>query len=148
MKTTKCRKITQVINNMLRKCLFRVDLGNKISDSKMLNNGLPQNSVLVHLLLNMYISEITESKSRKFHYADDLALTTHHSNLINLEETLSEDLMIPCSYFRKLRLTPSLAKSESCCSHLNNRQTQISLNVLVNDNVLPYTPTPKYLGDP
>lgn len=40
----------------------------------LLNNGLPQGSVLAPLLFNLYVHDMPKTKSYKFQYADDTAL--------------------------------------------------------------------------
>ena len=46
----------------------------KRSRSRRLKNGVPQRSVLAPLLFNIYISEMPTTVTRKYAYADDLAI--------------------------------------------------------------------------
>lgn len=62
---------TQNIDNMLLDKTFSVTMGKDITVPKILNNGLPQGSVLPPLLFNLYIMNILHTKTRKFGYADD-----------------------------------------------------------------------------
>ena len=64
------------------------------SDSKQsrlrhLKNGISQGSVLAPLLFNIYMYDLLFMISRKFAYADDLALLHSSGNWKNLEGTLS-----------------------------------------------------------
>ncbi|CAK1602282.1 unnamed protein product [Parnassius mnemosyne] len=74
MKAVSCRKMVGLLNSMLSNREFMVFLGDNESRTKKLNNGLPQGSVLAPLLFNLYLHDIPETQSRKFMYADDIAL--------------------------------------------------------------------------
>ena len=67
------------------------------SDSKQsrlhrLKNSVPQESVLAPLLFNIYTYNLPSMISRKFAYADDLALLHSSGNWKDLEGTLSQDI--------------------------------------------------------
>ena len=91
------------------KCDY-VNMRDTRSRPKLLNNGLLQGSVLAPLLFNLYVVDLSQTPSRKFMYADDLALAIQHSNMGNIEASLSADLDILSDYFRKWRIHPALRK--------------------------------------
>jgi len=65
------RKIMEMVGNRS----FAVTNGkSKRSRSRRLKNGVPQGSVLVPLLFNIYISEMPTTVTRKYAYDDDLAI--------------------------------------------------------------------------
>ena len=73
------------------------------SDSKQsrlrrLKNGVPQESVLAPLLFNIYTYDLPSMISRKFAYADDLALLHSSGNWKDLEGTLSQDMSTLSAY--------------------------------------------------
>lgn len=78
----------------------------------MLKNGLPEGSVLAPLLFNLYISDMPETHSRKFIYADDNAQGSQHKNPKYIEHTLTNDLLILEKYYRDWRLCPNPDKTE------------------------------------
>ena len=41
---------------------------------RRMKNGVPQGSVLSPMLFNIYVSDLPETTSRKYGYADDLAI--------------------------------------------------------------------------
>ena len=55
---------------------------------RRLKNGVPQGSVLAPLLFNIYIHDLPDTISRKYGYADDLAIPTAHWEWKKIESTL------------------------------------------------------------
>jgi hypothetical protein len=111
LKVIRCKKVTSLINNMLSYRLFRVYLDDQISRRRKLSNGLAQGSVLAPLLFNLYIHDMPPTESRKFAYADDLALATQHKVIPVTEAVLTADMSILSQYFREWRLCPSMSKT-------------------------------------
>ena len=84
--------------------------------------------------------------SRKFAYADDLALLHSSGNWKDLEGTLSQDMSTLSAYLQTWRLKLSHTKTVTAAFHLNNRETKHELKVYNNGRLLPFCPTPTYLG--
>ena len=61
---------------MIRDRHFCVHIGNKNSRRRTLKNGVPQGSVLAPALFNIYTYNIPVTVSKKYIYADDIALAT------------------------------------------------------------------------
>ncbi|KAL1454475.1 hypothetical protein WDU94_010720 [Cyamophila willieti] len=141
-----CSRTLQLLDTMLSNRNFNVIMGDSISSTKKLNNGLPQGSVLAPLLFNLYIADIPTTQSRKFGYADDWAIAVRSSDVQVAEKTLSEDLITLGDYFRKWRLKPNASKTEVSCFHLNNQQANMKLRVEFDGQILNHNNTPKYLG--
>ncbi|KAG5878540.1 hypothetical protein JTB14_024541 [Gonioctena quinquepunctata] len=108
---------------MLSNRLFRVVMGNSMSNWKKLNNGLYQGSVSALLLFNCYIADMPTTRSRKFGYTDDWAIATRCKSMEGMEET--DDLDTLGKYFHNWRLQPSASKTEVVCFHLNNRESSV-----------------------
>ena len=113
---------------------------------KRINNGVPQGSVLSPLLFNVYIADLPETNSKKYGYADDLALLKVHQDWNTIEETLTQDMSILSSWLRQWRLKLSEAKTVSSTFHLNNREAKRELNVNISGRRLTCHRTPTYLG--
>ena len=62
--------------------------------------------------------------SRKFAYADDLALLHSSGNWKDLEETLSQDMSTLSGYLQTWRLKLSHTKTMTAVFHLNNREAK------------------------
>ena len=84
--------------------------------------------------------------SRKFAYADDLALLHSSGNWKDLEGTLSQDMATLSVYLQTWRLKLSHTKMVTAAFHLNNREAKHELKVYNNSRLLSFCPTPTYLG--
>ena len=84
--------------------------------------------------------------SRKFAYADDLALLHSSGNWKDLKGTLSQDMSTLSVYFQTWRLKLSHTKTMTAAFHLNNREAKRELKVYNNGRLLSFYPTPTYLG--
>ena len=108
-----------------------------------LKNRVPHGS----LLFNIYTYDLPSMISRKFAYADDLALLHSSGNWKDLEETLSQDMSTLSAYLQTWRLNLSHTKTVTTAFHLNNREAKRELRVYNNnDRLLPFCSTLTYLG--
>ena len=111
-----------------------------------IKNGVPQGLVLAPLLFNIYTYDLPSMISRKFTYADDLALLHSSGNWKDLEGTLSQDMFTLSAYLQTWRLKLSHTKTVTATFHLNNREAKRELKVYNNGKFLPFCQTPTYLG--
>ena len=123
-----------------------INSDSKHSRLRCVKNGVPQGSVLAPLLFNIFAYDLLSKISRKFAYADDLALLHSSGNWKDLEGTLSQDMSTLSAYFQNWRLKLSHIKTVTAAFHLNNRKTKRELKVYNNDRLLSFCPTPTYLG--
>ena len=71
----------------------RVRVGTAMSESKLLERGLPQGAVLSPLLFNIMVQDIPKSPHVKvLSYADDITLVTHAINITNAQTYLQNYL--------------------------------------------------------
>lgn len=61
-------------NILLTKRLFQVFANDSSSNTRELNNGFLQGSVLAPHLFNLFTTDLTKTRCREFAYADDLAI--------------------------------------------------------------------------
>ena len=116
----------------------------KQSRLRCLKNGVSQGSVLAPLLFNIYTYDLPSMISRKFAYADDLALLHSSGNWKDLEGTLSQDMSTLLAYLQTWRL--KLSHTKTAAFHLNNREAKRELKVYNNGRLLPLCSIPTYLG--
>ena len=141
------KHIVRMIMELVRNRSFTLTTGDsKQSRLRRLKNGVSQGSVLAPLLFNIYTYDLPSMISRKFAYADDLSLLHSSGNWKNLEGTLSQDMSTLSAYFQTWRLKLSHTKTVTAVFHLNNRDPKRELKVYNNDRLLPFCPTPTYLG--
>ena len=119
--------------SMISQWRFHVHIGGKKSPNRSLLNGLPQGSVNAHLLFNLYTHDIPPTTSKKYIYADDIALKTCHKDFPEIERVL----------LLKLNTTETV----SSVFHLANRRADCKLNIQISDERLPFERTLKYLSD-
>ena len=67
-------------------------------------------------------------------------------NWKDLEGTLSQDMSTLSAYLQTWRLKLSHTKTVTAAFHLNNREAKRELKVYNNNRLLPFCPTPTYLG--
>ena len=139
--------MVKMIMELVRNRNFTLTTGDsKQSRLRRLKNGVPQRSVLAPLLFNIYTYDLPSMISRKLAYADDLALLHSSENWKDLEGTLSQDMFTLSAYLQTWRLKLSHTKTVTAAFHLNNRETKRELKVCNNGRLLPFCPTPSYLG--
>ena len=135
--------MVRMIMELVRNRSFTLTTGEcKQSRLRRLKNGVPQGLVLAPLLFNIYTHDLPSMISKKFAYADDLALLHSSGNWKDLEGTLCQDMSTLSPYLQTWRLKLSHTKTVTAAFHLNNRE----LKVYNNGRLLPFCPTPTYLG--
>ena len=110
-----------------------------------LKNDVPQGSILAPLLFNIYTYDLSSMISRKFVYADDLALLHSSGNWKDMEGTLSQDMSTLSAYLQTWKLKLSHIKTVTAAFHLNNREAKRELKVYNNSRLLLFCQTPTYL---
>ena len=115
------KHMIKMIMELVRNRSFTLTTGDsKQSRLRRPKNGIPQRSVLASLLYNIYTYDLPSMISRKFAYADDLALLHSSGNWKDLEGTLSQDMSTFSTYLQTCRLKFSHIKTMMASFHLNN----------------------------
>ena len=141
------KHMIKMIMELVRNQSFTLTTGDsKQSRLCHLKTGVPQGSVLAPLLFNIYTYDLPSMISRKFAYADDLALLHSSGNWKDLEGTLSQDMSTLSGYLQIWRLKRSHTKTVMAAFHLNNQEAKCELKVYNNGRLLPFCPTLTYLG--
>ena len=104
-------------------------------------------SVLAPLLYNIYIHDLPDTISRKYGYADDLAIIKAHQERKTIGSTLSQDMSTSTLYLRQWRLKLCEGKTVSTVFHLINKEAKRELlDGYINTRGLNVQPTTPYLG--
>ena len=136
-----------MIMELVRNRSFTLTTGDsKQTRLRRLKNGVPQGSVLAPLLFNIYTYDLPSMISRKFVYAVDLALLYSSGNWKDLDGSLSQDMSTLSAYLQTCRLKLSHTKTVTAAFHLNYQVAKRKLKVYNNNRLLPFCPTPIYLG--
>ena len=139
--------LCRVIQNLLSKRRFYVELNNERSRWRLQKNGLPQWSVLSLTLFNIYTNDQpVHDRTRSFIYADDLFITAQFITFSQVKSTIEEALGELTEYYRNNSLRANSCKSQVTVFHLRNREANRSLKVSWNGVDLENTTHPKYLG--
>ena len=83
------KHMVRMIMELVRNRSFTLTTGDsKRSRLRRLKNGVPQGSVLAPLLSNIYLYDLPSTVSRRYAYADDLALLYSSDDWKDLEGSL------------------------------------------------------------
>lgn len=141
-------RLPRIINSFLQNRKFRVKLGNFISEDKILENGVPQGSVLSPTLFNIAINDIIQKIEAPVHstlFADDLAIFVKCKNA-NSGETILQETVNKISTWSQqngFRFSTDKTKAVHFCRVRNcDHHLNITLN---NVNLLRDTKV-RYLG--
>ena len=140
------KHMVKMIIGLVRNRSFTLTNGDSKQRLCCLKNSISQGSILAPLLFNIYTYDLPFMISRKFAYADNLALLHSSGNWKDLEGTLSQDMSTLTTYLQTWRLKLSHTKMVTAAFHINNREAKRELKVYNNDRPLPFCPTPTYLG--
>jgi len=132
------RFIVRIISN--RSFMLKTSDG-QCSRLRRLKNGVPQGSTLAPMLFNIYISDIPDTVSTQYGYADVLALLFSHKCWNEVEEVLSLDMQRIAEYLSAWRLRLSTAKTTCTTFHLNNIESSCKLE---SPSTVPPSPTSKF----
>ena len=140
------KDMVRMLLAMISQRSFVVNLRGLLSRRRFLRNGVPQGSVLAPLLFNVYTHDLPQTSSKRYIYADDIALLHQAKTATDVEQTLSRDLDLLAIFFHRWRLKLNVAKTVSSIFHLKNRLANLELNVAFRDKLIAFTRLPKYLG--
>jgi len=109
---------------------FTLTTGNgKRSTLRRFKNGVPQGFVLAPLLFNIYISDLPNTVSRKYAYADDLAIMHADGDWQAVEGVLTKDMAAVDEYLQTWKVKLSTTNTVSAAFHLNNKEAKRELKV-------------------
>jgi len=106
------RHMVHMIMEMISNRSFTLTTGNgQRSRLRRLKNGVPQGSVLASHLFNVYTSDLPGTISRKYAYADNLAIMHADGDWLPVEGALSKDMVTLGKYLQTWKLKLSTTKN-------------------------------------
>jgi len=136
------RHMVRMIMEMVGNRSFTLTTGNGKSRLRRLKNCVPQGSVQTSLLSNTYISDLPTTVSRKYAYADDLAIMHANGDWQAVEGVLTKDLATVGLYLQTWNLKLSTTKTVSAASILTTRKLNVSLKSNTTTKPCPSAPSP------
>ena len=148
--------MVHMIMEMVSNRSFTLTTGNsRRSRLRRLKDGVPQGSVLAPLLI-IYVSDLPTTVSRKYAYADDLAIMHADGDWQAVEGVLTKGMATVSEYLQTWKLKLSTTKTVSAAFHLKNKEAKrklkvkynnetLKLKVKYNNETLPFCSEPKYL---
>ena len=109
---------------------------------RRLKDGVPQGSVLAPILFSIYASDLPATISRKYAYADVLAIMHVDGDWLAVEEALSKNMTTLGEYLQTWKLKLSTTNTMSAVFHLNNKEAKRELKVNFNNETLPFCSEP------
>ena len=92
--------IIKWFKSYLSERIFLVNIKNKLSDFGKIFCGVPQGSILGHLLILIYVNDMPQAvTSTLLLYVDDSCILYQHKNVVQIEKQLIEDSKNLCDWF-------------------------------------------------
>jgi hypothetical protein len=115
--------LIKLIKSYLTNRTIKVKVNGKLSQSKLLNIGVPQGSVLGPLLFILFINDmcLLPIKSKLIVFADDTTLVADGPYPETIIRTLETDLIIITEWFRNNKLVLNAKKSQAICFNSNQK---------------------------
>ena len=123
--------------------IIKLHAGKDTSKTYTIKNGVQQGSVLALILFNIYTSNIPQTASTQYIYADDIALVESTLNYADIQQTLINDLTCLHLYLQRWRLHLNVNKTVSSCFLLTNCVANHQRKVRCGEKTIPTTANPK-----
>ena len=98
------------------------------------------------MLFNICIHDLPDTLSKKYGYADDLAILMSDKSWEVIETGLTVDMTTLSTYLKNWHLQLSVGKTLFSAFHLNNKEANQELHIMVDNNSLQFQTAPTYLG--
>lgn len=125
-----------------------IEIDNNKSETKLINIGVPQGSILGPLLFLIYINDMANLnlEGHLMLYADDTAIFYSDKNINTIFNKMQSDLVLINEYIRLNKLTVNAKKSNYMIMSSRQKNTRHSNELKINGDSLNQVTVVKYLG--
>ena len=121
--------------------------GSAMSRSHKIKQGVPQGSVLAPLLFLLFIDEVTKNLPAEHAlFVDDLSVWSCDNNKEKAVERVQKAIDHVAEWSRKFKLSLNQTKCEVTFFASGTTEARWKPTLRLNDEVMPFNPTPKFLG--
>lgn len=137
-----------LIHSYLSNRKQRVQIGDTLSDYKIIKSGVPQGSILGPILFVVFINDISNLKLNGSLnlYADDTAIFNKDRNQELLVSKTNEDIVSVTNYFMVNRLIVNESKTKLMLFHSPQKRFTSTTSFIFNSSILVPSASVKYLG--
>ena len=138
-------RITHWINNFLTDRTIQVRINDTLSEEKIIENGVPQGSVIIPFLFNIAINDLPEclDNVQVSQYADDIAIWKSNRNIPYLEKKIQQNINNINNWCEKWGFKLSIPKAIAVL-FTHNKNTKISIHI--QNHIIQGLPSAKFLG--
>ena len=142
--------LIRIVSSYLRDRIFRVRLGNQLSDPITVNDGVPQGSVLGPLLFIIFLADLpTHLNTTLTVFADDTSIFSTRSSQSRAKSNVQSHLYRLQRYYQMWKIRVNVEKSEALFIQKSNRLNAINENFYsleMNGSKIPYKKSIRFLG--
>ena len=140
--------VNEWLSSYLKNRAQFVSRGNVSSAIKELLTGVPQGSVLGHLLFSLYINDLHNSVKypKTYHSADDTSVILSSTSLEILSKLINKDLFNPSSWSKANNTSLNIKKTDLAIFRSRKLKIDSSFKFKLGGKRLVPTKSVKYLG--
>lgn len=138
-------KVVRWVNNFLTDRVIQVKINGLLSDKLIVENGVPQGSVISPLLFNIAVSDIPDQVSdvKISQYADDIAIWKTHKNIPFAIQKVQKSLNKIIAWCNQWGFQLSVPKTVAM---LFSKKRSKPMHLKMNDSVVVFQKSTKFLG--
>ena len=134
------------MTNYLNERTQVVTINGKISNTKLIDKGVPQRSILGPFLFTIFINDFPSCLSNAFCniFADDTMIGVSDKSITKIQQLLQNAVNEAIKWFGQNKLTLNIDKCNVLI--ISNKNIVDSIDILINGVKLPFDKSAKYFG--